>query len=124
MKKTVMICDDEADLLTLFASALSSKYNVLTAESGRSCLSKYQDEKGKGNAIDVLLLDYRLGDMLGDYVACKIREFDGTKTIIISAYDLEKTFINDLIQKNCIMGMLKKPISIRGLFEKLEELTE
>jgi CheY-like chemotaxis protein len=34
-RKTVMVCDDEADLLYLFISALEPAYNVLAAESGK-----------------------------------------------------------------------------------------
>jgi CheY-like chemotaxis protein len=32
-RKTVMICDDEADLLYLFRSALEPAYNVVAAKS-------------------------------------------------------------------------------------------
>jgi hypothetical protein len=39
-RKTVMICDDEADLLYLFRSALEPAYNVVAAESGKSCIEK------------------------------------------------------------------------------------
>ena len=34
-RKTVMVCDDEADLLYLFRSALDPAYNVLAAETGK-----------------------------------------------------------------------------------------
>jgi CheY-like chemotaxis protein len=34
-RKTVMVCDDEADLIYLFRSALEPAYNVLAAESGK-----------------------------------------------------------------------------------------
>ena len=63
---------------------------MLKVSSGKECLEKYAEEKIKGHKIDVLLLDYRLGDMTGDDVACKIRELDGTHTILISAFELEK----------------------------------
>lgn len=44
--------------------------------------------KQKGKKVDVLLLDYKLGDMQGDVVACKIHELNGVKTFLISAYEL------------------------------------
>ncbi|MDP8915132.1 MAG: hypothetical protein M3M83_01375 [Thermoproteota archaeon] len=47
--------------------------------------------KQKGKKVDVLLLDYKLGDMQGDVVACKILELNGVKTFLISAYELEQT---------------------------------
>ena len=68
-KKTVMICDDERDLLELFGLALNIKYNVIPVDSGEDCIDKYIDEKNQGNKIHLILLDYRLGGMFGDSVA-------------------------------------------------------
>ena len=53
--------------------------------------------------------------MTGDDVACKIRDLDETNTILISAYDLEKDVISQLRTRNCIVGMVSKPISINLL---------
>jgi hypothetical protein len=53
--------------------------------------------------------------MTGDYVACKIRELNGTNTILISAYKLEKEIISQLKIRNCIADMVIKPISIHML---------
>ena len=90
-----MICDDEADVLMAYKIALSSKYSIVTAISGRECLTKYNDERLQGRKVDVLILDYKLGDMLGDEVACKIQEMDGTKVILISAYEIDSEFLKD-----------------------------
>jgi response regulator RpfG family c-di-GMP phosphodiesterase len=80
-KRTVMICEDEEDILDLYSSFLQRKFNVITALSGEACLSLYIEERDRGRKVDILLLDYRLGDMLGDQVACKIKQMDDTKTI-------------------------------------------
>jgi CheY-like chemotaxis protein len=92
----VLICDDDMKLLRLFQLALEPTYDVLKVSCGKECLEKYAEEKVKGHKIDVLLLDYRLGDMTGDDVACKIRELDGTYTILMSAFELEKEVISQL----------------------------
>jgi CheY-like chemotaxis protein len=107
-----MVCDDDQDILRLFQLALEPIYDVLPVSSGRECLDKYNEEKNKGNKIDVLLLDYRLGDMTGVDVACKIRDLDGTNTILISAYELGTDVISQLRTRNCIVDMISKPISI------------
>jgi response regulator RpfG family c-di-GMP phosphodiesterase len=73
-KKTVMICDDERDLLELFGLALNIKYNVILVDSGEDCIDKYINEKNQGNEMHLILLDYRLGGMFGDSVARKIKE--------------------------------------------------
>jgi DNA-binding response OmpR family regulator len=119
-KKTVMICDDEADLLKIYSAALRKHFNVLTVNSGRSCIEKYMDYTLRGKKIDVLLLDYRLGDILGDDVACKVRELDGTKTILISAYELGKEKLDELKASNCIVDSIIKPVGLKTLLEKVQ----
>ena len=116
-KKTVMICDDERDLLELFGLALEIKYNVILVDSGEDCIDKYIDEKNQGNKIHLILLDYRLGGMFGDSVARKIKEYNGTKIILISAYDLDGKLVKDLEENNYIAKFVEKPILINSLIE-------
>ncbi|HJR47197.1 MAG TPA: response regulator [Nitrososphaeraceae archaeon] len=119
-RKTVMICDDETDLLYLFKSALEPTYHVLAVESGRDCIEKFIEEKQKGEKVDVLLLDYKLGDMLGDIVACKIHELNGVKTFLISAYELERAVVSNLMERRCIIGFMRKPIRVSAMIKELE----
>ncbi|MDQ4101802.1 MAG: response regulator [Thermoproteota archaeon] len=120
-RKTVMICDDEADILHLFRHTLESTYNILIVDSGKECIEKFLEEKHKGKKVDVLLLDYKLGDMMGDIVACKVHELNGVKTILISAYELEQTMINHLMERGCIKGILKKPIRMPVMVREVEK---
>ncbi|HEX2557843.1 MAG TPA: response regulator, partial [Nitrososphaera sp.] len=92
-KKTVMICDDETDILHMYKMALDREYDVIVVDSGKECIERYIAEKHSGKKINVLLLDYKLGDMLGDIVACKISELNGVKTLLISAYDLDEKIV-------------------------------
>lgn len=117
---TVMICD--VDMLGLFKAALAPAYDVLAVGSGKDCIEKFVEEKHKGRKIDVLVLDYRLGDMLGDIVACKIKELNGVKTILMSAYDLDEEMVKDLIERKCIVSALKKPIRLQPMIEKIEQV--
>ncbi len=119
-RKTVMICDDEVDLLYLFRSALEPSYDVLAVESGRGCIEKFIEERQKGKKVDVLLLDYKLGDMLGDIVACKIHELNGVKTFLISAYELEHAVVSSLMERRCIIGIMRKPIRVSAMIKELE----
>jgi CheY-like chemotaxis protein len=115
-----MICDDEADLLYLFKSVLEPTYDVLAVESGKGCIEKFIDEKQKGKKVDVLLLDYKLGDMLGDAVACKIHELNGTKTFLVSAYELEQALVNHLMERRCIVGVMRKPVRMSAMVKEVE----
>ena len=121
-KKTVMICDDERDLLELFGKALQTKYNVILVSSGEDCIDKYIDEKNQGNKIHLILLDYRLGGMFGDSVARKIKEYNGTKIILISAYDLDDVLVKDLEQNKYIAKYVEKPIHLTNLRELVADL--
>jgi CheY-like chemotaxis protein len=117
-----MICDDEQDLLTLFRAALGKKYEVLTVDSGKKCIETYLREKQDGRKVDVLLLDYKLGDMLGDTVACQISQLNGVKTILISAYDLDEKMIQDLLDRKCIIGTMAKPIRLAQMLQKVDQV--
>ena len=122
IKKTIMICDDEIDLLQMYKMALRRIYDVIIVDSGKECIERYIAEKHKGKKIHILLLDYKLGDMLGDIVACKISELNGVKTILISAYDLDEKIVNNLISRRCIVGTIRKPIRIPTMIEQIDNL--
>ena len=117
-----MICDDEQDILNIYKRALQLRFNVITVCSGSDCIQKYLAQKNDGSKIDILLLDYRLGDMLGNEVACKIKGLNGTKVVLISAYDLDEQMVNDLKEKHCIVTTMKKPITLSSLADKLGSL--
>jgi CheY-like chemotaxis protein len=114
-----MICEDNPDLLSLFQKALGSKYIIIAVDSGIECLSRYIDEKAKGNQVDVLLIDYQLKDLPGDIVATTIREISGrrraTNTILISTSEIDKELVEELKRKDCIMEDIEKPISTDSL---------
>jgi len=121
-KKTVMICDDERDLLELFGKALQKKYNIILVGSGEDCIEKFIDEKRRGNKIHLILLDYRLGGIFGDSVARRIKEYNGTKIILISAYDLDGELVKDLEENKYIAKYVEKPIHLTNLIELVADL--
>ena len=49
---------------------------MIAALSGEACLSLYREERDRDRKVDILLLDHRLGDMLGDQVECKSKQKD------------------------------------------------
>lgn len=116
-----MVCDDEIDLLEMFQLILGTEYEVLTADSGKYCIEKYFEEKKvKGKKIDILFLDYRLGDMYGDTVAKKVKGLNDVKIIMVSAYELEQEMVEGLKQLGSIVDIIKKPVSTKSLMEKIK----
>jgi response regulator RpfG family c-di-GMP phosphodiesterase len=116
-----MICDDEIDLLNMYKTALESNYDIIVVDSGKDCIDRYIAEHHSGKKIHVLLLDYKLGDMLGDIVACKISELNGVKTLLISAYDLDEKMVKDLVARRCIVGTIRKPIRLPAMMQRIEQ---
>jgi response regulator RpfG family c-di-GMP phosphodiesterase len=116
-KKTVMICDDERDLLQLFGHAVRSKYNVILVSSGEECIERFVEETNRGNKIHLIILDYRLGDMFGDSVAKKIKDYNGTIIILISAYDLDRSLVKELEDNRYIAKYVEKPVELSILID-------
>ena len=54
---------------------------------------------------------------MGDSVARKLKEHNGTKIILISAYILDDALVKDLEENNYITKYIEKPILINSLIE-------
>lgn len=68
MKRTVLIVEDSPEYIHIVKAGLSSKYTVLTAETGKEALSVLQD-----SSVDLVLLDVVLPDMHGYQICDFIR---------------------------------------------------
>jgi CheY-like chemotaxis protein len=84
---------------------------------------KFIQQKREGKNIDLLLLDYRLKDMVGE-VARKIKELGGDNIVLISAYDLDYNILSDLIEGKYITQVLTKPVSLQILKDKIGQIME
>ena len=120
-QKTILVCDDETDLLLMFRIYLESQYKVITVDSGESCIETILDHKNKNEEIDLLLLDYKLGDISGDIVARKAKEIDDLKILMITAFELDNQIVNELIQHGLIVDVVKKPVQLEQLSQKIKE---
>jgi CheY-like chemotaxis protein len=121
VQKTILVCDDETDLLLMFRIYLESQYNVLTVDSGTSCIDTILEHKNKNEEIDLLLLDYKLGDISGDIVARKVKEIDDIKILLITAFELDNQIVSELKQEGLIEDVVKKPVQLEQLSQKIKE---
>jgi DNA-binding response OmpR family regulator len=122
VRKSILVCDDESDLLLMFQIHLESQYNVLTVVSGRECIDKINEVKKKNEKIDLVLLDYKLGDISGENVARKIREIEKSiKILMITAFELEDHVVKNMIKNRYINDIINKPIQLEELSKKIEE---
>lgn len=120
LKKTVMICEDDPDLLQVYKLALRSKYNVIGVASGSECLETYKQTMEKGSKIDAMLLDFRLPDYTGEEVAKELKKLDGTRIVMISAYDIDVTLLGSLKISGYITQFVRKPVSVFALGQAIE----
>jgi CheY-like chemotaxis protein len=120
-KKTIMICENEPDVRLLFGLVLGSRYDVIMVDSGEECIERYIEEINRGNKIHLILLDYKLDDMMGDSVARKIKEYSETKIILNSAYNVDNELIRDLENGNYISKYIQKPFDTDRLTDLVAE---
>jgi response regulator RpfG family c-di-GMP phosphodiesterase len=118
----VMICDDELDVLRAYKIALGSRFNVMTAVSGEDCLEIYSKSVESKKKIDLIVVDYRLGDTLGDELAQKLQKIAVTKVLLLTAFEMEPDYVNKLRRENVISTFLKKPVSLGSLIGTISEL--
>jgi CheY-like chemotaxis protein len=123
-KKTMMICDDNPDMLLLFGLVFESRYNLIMVDSGEECIDKYMKETTQGNKISLILLDHKLGGMLGDSVVRKIKECNETKIILNSAYNVDDVLIRDLENGNYISRYIQKPFDTDRLTDLVAEMVK
>jgi CheY-like chemotaxis protein len=122
IRRSILVCDDESDLLLMFQIHLESQYNVLTVVSGRECINKINELKQKNEKIDLVLLDYKLGDISGENVARKIREIEkNIKILMITAFELDDHVVKNMIENRYINDIINKPIQLEDLSKKIEE---
>lgn len=118
----MMICDNEPDVLLLFGDVFRSKYDVILTGSGEECIERYMEETNRGNKISLILLDYKLEGMWGDIVARKIREYNGTKIILNSAYNVDGELVKELENGNYISKFIQKPVETDYLTGLVSEI--
>ena len=113
-KKTVLIVDDDTDLLENTAVMVKSMgHEVFTAENGVEAVEKFKEIRP-----NLILMDVRMPKMDGYDAFFKIKQIDSdAKAILITAY----TFDEKKHLKAKSMGLITS-ISKPYTFELLEEL--
>ena len=69
-RATVLVVEDEPNLLNLFEVWLAEDYRIRTATGGAEALNRLDDR------VDVLILDRRMPDLSGDELLAELREAD------------------------------------------------
>jgi len=116
-KPTILVVDDNQDLLETFAMILKRRgYHVQTAVDGLSAVDKFKEQN-----FDVTLMDIVMPEMNGVDAFKKIKEIQpGAPIILMTAYSDE-----ELIQSakdEGVRQIIHKPIRIDQLIELINEV--
>jgi two-component system, NtrC family, response regulator HydG len=89
--KKILIIDDDTDMCALLVNLLNKKgYETDFAHSGAKGLKKFKEDK-----FDLVMSDYRLGDMEGGKLLTEIKKVDSHANVIIfTGYEDIKTAVN------------------------------
>jgi len=105
MAKTVLIVDDEADLVKVTTFRLKSLgYNVVTGATGKEALILIKE-----NRPDLVLLDLRLPEIDGTEVCKAVKADAGLKDIPIVMFTASTNQISEQAKESGADGFLVKP---------------
>jgi len=104
-KKRILIVDDDKLTNTVFKTILEEQgYNVNTASSGQEALSL------ENSSFDLVILDIKLPDTMGDQVAREIKERRMADNIVLMTCFPELEDCIDMLGVG-ILDILLKPVS-------------
>lgn len=118
-EKSIMIVDDEQDILVLFRDYLQTKgFKVKTFQNPVAALTEFQFTP---SSYSLIISDIRMPQMSGLQFIEKIGRINkDVKIIFMTAFDLE---IQKITQKN-MTEFLKKPISLQELSVAINRVLE
>ena len=122
MNKTIMVVDDEPDILTTVGQILKvNGYSVISANDGKECLQKLSELT---KTPDLIVLDIMMPDISGWDVAEKIKENPEWKNIPIvfltAKGDTMSIGIGELMSEDYIV----KPFDINNLVYRIQKIIE
>lgn len=119
-KKTIMVVDDEKNLLTLLKEILEMEsFRVITADNGIKCLNKLKKVKP-----DLIVMDLMMPKMDGFQTIKEIRKNPKTKDIKIVVLTVSKVAEESKFQlsKFNISEYIDKPFDIIELVNKIKKI--
>jgi two-component system cell cycle sensor histidine kinase/response regulator CckA len=118
---TILVIDDEKDIINLTRKTLEMVgYRVLVAGTGKEATKIVKGHKGR---IDLVLLDIKLPDILGNRLYRFLMEArPGLKVIVFSGYSI-KGLAQEILDAGAD-GFIQKPFAISTLARKVKEVLE
>jgi two-component system alkaline phosphatase synthesis response regulator PhoP len=120
MSKTILVVDDEPDILLTVAQTLEIYgYNVIKAKNGQECIEKLCE---MGNNPDLVLLDIMMPEISGWDVAAKIKENPAWKEIPIVFLTAKGDTMSIGMGNLAAVDYIVKPFDVKDLKQRLERI--
>jgi CheY-like chemotaxis protein len=119
-KKTIMVVDDEENLLELLKAILENEgYEVITASDGKACLDKLKTLEP-----DLILLDMMMPGMSGREVCEQIRKSPKTSNLKVAFLTVAKFSEagKDTLKKMNVADYITKPFDNDDLVRRVKKL--
>jgi two-component system cell cycle sensor histidine kinase/response regulator CckA len=116
-KQCVLVIDDEAAVLETIKDVLECYgFIVYTASSGKEAIAVFRDNQ---HDIDMVLLDFLLPDMSGEWIFENLRSLDPDVRVVLLTGCEES--VADRMLKRGLRGCLQKPFDLPELVERVRD---
>ncbi len=120
MSKTILIVDDEPDILFTVGQVLEScGYNVIKAENGKECIEKLEEYD---KCPDLVLLDIMMPEVSGWDVAAKLKDCEKWSDIPIIFLTAKGDTMSIGMGNLSAEDYIVKPFDIEDLKERVEKI--
>jgi CheY-like chemotaxis protein len=116
-KQCVLVIDDEAAVLESIKDVLACYgFTVYTASSGKEDIAVFRHNQ---HDIDMVLLDFLLPDMSGEWIFENLRSLDPDVRVVLLTGCEES--VAERMLKRGLRGYLQKPFSMPDLVESVQD---
>lgn len=115
-KHSLLIVDDEPEILISLSTLLEDEFHVRTASNGREALSII-----KNKSLSLILTDLQMSEMTGVELLEQVRESDSTTPILIMTGNSCQNWAERCADLN-VQGYIKKPVNVERLIERIKKL--
>src|SRR5215210_4354250 len=120
-QKSILIVDDEFDIVTLIKGALQK--HGFKSLAFTDPLLAFENFQSNSKGFAVVISDIRMPSMNGYELIRKIKAKHPTiKTILISAFEIDKNEFSKVMPSVKIDGFIAKPLSLKELVNIVENI--
>ncbi len=116
--ETVMIVDDEPDVLLSVAQILeANNYRAIKAKDGHECLDKLKEEIPGVILLDIMMPGLTSKEILG--MIEKDSRLAKIKIIFLTAVHLLEAEEEELLDSNQVVDFIEKPFAVRRMLDSI-----